>query len=184
MNGTKREAGSLPRAYLRLDPNIDQTHEDVGEMVRLICVAGRQSRRGRFKNKAAFYSVFGRKAAQRCMSRGDVIEHTTAAHCAGTPEHKRFCPGLPHLYVDGWDEWQETDLDVASRMRRLRARKRGTTVAPAVEDDPPIPDVDRNSVTPRDTAVAVTPLRREWAISPSLERNAVTTGVRRQASGA
>jgi hypothetical protein len=179
----KREAGSLPRAFWRLDPNIDQTHEAHGEMVRLICVAGRQPRRGRFKNRAAFYAVFGRRAAQRCMSRGDVIEHTTSAQCAATPEHERFCAERPHLYVDGWDEWQESDLDVGTRMRRLREKKRRARQERGDDADASNPDDRRNAVTPADAAPAVTPLRPNGPVAPSPERNAVTTGSRRQAAG-
>jgi len=161
-----REKGTLPRAYLRIDPNIDQTHEQPGEMLRLICVAARQPRRGRFKNRTALYSVFGQGAAKRALARGDILDHTTPGDCARTPEYERFCTlALPHLYVEGWDEWQESDLEVGARMRRLRAKKR------------------RNAVTPDGPPSAVTALRPERLDAPSPERNAVTTGVRRQASG-
>lgn len=122
----KRERGALPRAFLRVDPNIDQIHEQPAEMLRLLCAANRQQLRGRFKNRTAFQKIFGASAAKRAIERGDVVDHAAAEDCAPCPEHERLCDpmGWPHLYVQWWDEWQESDLDVGTRMRRLRGRER------------------------------------------------------------
>jgi hypothetical protein len=168
-----REKGSLPRAYWRIDPNIDQTHPRYGEMTRLICVAGRQPRRGRFKNRVVFAQVFGVGAAKRALARRDVVEHLTEDDCRYAPEHARFCDlDLPHLYVDGWDEWQESDLDVGSRMRRIRTagaeRTRRWRERHAGHHDA--------SRSVPSNAVTVTS-------QPVTSDAPVTTGVRRQASG-
>ena len=121
----------MPRAYLRLDPNIDQTHPDLNGFVRLMCAAARQPERGRFRNKAQLVALFGKTKAGQMMDREDVV----------TLEDGR-------LYVEGWDEWQEGDHTVAERMRRMRARrsdkrKRKAAVSPVTSPASP----DRNDVT-------------------------------------
>lgn len=165
----KRERGSLPKAYLRIDPNIDHIHERPGEMLVLLCAAARQPRRGRFKSRPVLVATLGRTLAKRVLERKDVVDHLTRRDCAKAPEGERLCGETPHLYVAGWDEWQEGDLEVAARMRRLRDRHRGVTEPSpernGVTEEPPIPD--------EDTGVT----------GASPERNAVTSGVRRQASG-
>lgn len=101
-----RGRGQLPKAYLRIDPNLDSTHPAPGDMVRLLCAANRQPKRGRFKSEALAVTVLGRAAYARAVSRGDLVQNGS------------------WLYVDGWEEWQENDWTVGERMRRLRARKR------------------------------------------------------------
>lgn len=94
----------LPKAYLRLDPNVDQTHPDnLGEFIRLLCAANRQPHRGYFKTVRALEGLFGRAAVKRFLDRGDIARQRD-----GT------------VYVPGWDHWQEGDLTVAERMQRLR----------------------------------------------------------------
>ncbi len=44
------ERGQLPKAYLRIDPNLDSTHPAPGDMVALLCAANRQPTRGYFKS--------------------------------------------------------------------------------------------------------------------------------------
>ncbi len=96
----------LPRAYLRIDPNLDQTHPDPGAFVGLLCAAHRQPERGRFRDRVLLERAIGRAATRRLMERGDVVTLADG-----------------RLYVDGWDEWQEGDLTVSERMRRMRARR-------------------------------------------------------------
>jgi hypothetical protein len=106
----------LPRAYLRMSPNLDQ-HPDPLGMVMLMCAAARQPERGRFKDRRVLERVVGRKRLTEMLARADVV-----AVAGG-------------YYVEGWDEWQEGDMTVSERMRRLRARrasrKRDPVTAPA-----------------------------------------------------
>lgn len=121
----------MPRAYLRLDPNIDQTHPDINAFVRLMCAAARQPERGRFRNKAQLVALFGKTKAGQMIDREDVV----------TLDDGR-------IYVEGWDEWQEGDHTVAERMRRMRARradKRKRKTAVSTVTPSPLPD--RNDVT-------------------------------------
>ena len=96
--------GQLPKAYLRVDPNLDQTHPDhLEEFVRLLCVAARQPSRGRFRSRAVLEGLFSRAVVSRFYARGDVADQADG-----------------RVYVQGWDPWQEGDLTVAERMRRVR----------------------------------------------------------------
>jgi hypothetical protein len=113
----------MPRAYLRIDPNIDETVADLDGFIRLMCAAARQPERGRFRDRALVDRAMGRGKAAKALARGDIV----------TLEDGR-------LYVDGWDEWQEGDLTVGDRMRRMRARRasprRNSPVTPPSPDDP------------------------------------------------
>lgn len=114
----------MPRAYLRLDPNIDQTHPDLNGFVRLMCAAARQTERGRFRNLAQVQALFGKSRTRQMLDRDDLVT---------LPDGR--------LYVEGWDEWQEGDHTVAERMKRMRARrtsKRSKTVSPVTV--PPSPE--------------------------------------------
>jgi hypothetical protein len=117
----------MPRAYLRLDPNIDQTHPDLDSFVRLMCAAARQPERGRFRDRAVLERAVGKSKVTRAMARGDVVT---------LPDGR--------LYLEGWDEWQEGDHTVAERMKRMRdRRKRSKTVSRVT----PVASPDRNDVT-------------------------------------
>jgi hypothetical protein len=106
--------GTLPKAYLRLDPNIDQVHpEHLEAFIRLLCVAARQQRRGRFADRVTLDALFGRRTVDRFVSRRDLV-----------PEGDCW-------YVDGWDEWQEGDWTVSERKARIRARQERTPSVPA-----------------------------------------------------
>lgn len=100
------ERGQLPKAYLRIDPNLDSTHPAPGDMVALICAANRQPTRGVFKTVDVARNALGRTLFGRSVARGDLRENGVG------------------WYVDGWDEWQEGDINVGERMRRLRERRR------------------------------------------------------------
>lgn len=102
-----RQRGQLPKAYLRIDPNIDQTYPELrGTFVGLLCAAARQPKRGFFKSEDQARAILGTTAYRRFVSRGDL--HTNGSG----------------VYVDGWEEWQEGDHTVGERMRRVRSRKR------------------------------------------------------------
>lgn len=107
----------LPRAYLRMDPNLDQ-HADPLTMLRLMCAGARQPERGRFKDRAIIDWAVGRTKVSRAISRGDLSQAKDGS-----------------LYLQGWDEWQEGDWTVAERMRRMRAgrasRRDGHVTVPA-----------------------------------------------------
>ena len=116
----------MPRAYLRIDPNIDQTVGDLEGFVRLLCSAARQPERGRFRDRAVLERAVGRAKVAKMIARGDV----------SALEDGR-------LYVQGWDEWQEGDLTVGERMKRMRARRKRSTVSRVTPPASP----DRNGVT-------------------------------------
>lgn len=115
---------ALPRAYLRIDPNIDQVYPELrSTFVGLLCAAHRQPARGRFRDRRLLEALCGRAYVGRAFARGDVVEQTDAT-----------------VYVVGWDEWQEGDMTVADRMRRMRDRRKRNAVTP-----PPSPR--RHAVT-------------------------------------
>ena len=102
-----RERGQLPKAYLRIDPNLDSTHPSPGDMVALLCAANRQPTRGRFKSPELAKAVLGPALYRRVVARGDLVMNGSG------------------MFVPGWDDWQEGDINVGERMRRLRQRRRG-----------------------------------------------------------
>ena len=103
--------GQLPKAYLRFDPNIDQTHPDhLDGFIRLLCAANRQTHRGIFRSRAVLDGVLGRPTVKRLIERGDILEEPDGTYS-----------------VPGWNEWQEGDWQVAERQRRIRTRRDGVT---------------------------------------------------------
>jgi hypothetical protein len=106
------------KAYLRFDPLTDErkagyTDGQFRAFFNVVCAASRQNPRGRFRNAAQLRGLLGRHARylQFLITEGDVVSQKD-----GT------------LYVVGWDEWQEGDLTVASRMAALRNRRRNGAV--------------------------------------------------------
>jgi hypothetical protein len=84
----------LPRAYLRIDPNVDQVYPELrNTFVGLLCSGHRQPHRGRYRDRRLVEALHSKPFVRRCYERG-------------------------------WDEWQEGDLTVADRMRRMRDRRR------------------------------------------------------------
>lgn len=135
------ERGQLPKAYLRLDPNIDQTHPDTKAMVRLMCVSNRQPHRGHFKNRQLAESILGKRDVKTYLDRGDLEVLPSG-----------------ELYVDGWEEWQEGDWTVGERQNRIRAKRRAKRDTVTVESRP-------------DNAASVTePLSRPLPPSEALGR--------------
>jgi hypothetical protein len=100
------ERGQLPKAYLRIDPNLDATHPAPGDMVALLCAANRQPTRGRFKSAAIAKTALGQRLFRACVTRGDMVA----------------VDGI--YFVCGWHDWQEGDMTVGERMRTLRNKRR------------------------------------------------------------
>jgi hypothetical protein len=100
------ERGVLPKAYLRIDPNIDQAKPGyLATFMRMLCAAHRQPIRGRFKSRQLLEQLLGKANAGRVIAEGDV----------------RLIGKTGSWYVVGWDEWQEGDVTVGERQRRIRA---------------------------------------------------------------
>jgi hypothetical protein len=111
-----------------MSPNLDQ-HPDPLGMVMLMCAAARQPDRGRFRERRVLERIVGRKRLAEMLERKDVVE------LGGS------------YYVEGWDEWQEGDMTVSERMRRMRARKaslKRNGVTPSAS--PPRTDVTTDAV--------------------------------------
>lgn len=143
------------RAYFRIDPKMVEnklkagyTPAQIGAYVMLLSQAEQQPHRGRFR------SLVELKAAMDCM-----VEE--AGPSAAMSKYVPFLlkqrdvvklDGGPY-YVDGWDEWQEGNWQVAERMRRVRERKHAHG-----PDTPPITRADTGAGTPVDTARVTPPV--------------------------
>ena len=122
------------RAYLRLDPNATDRKAEYPDgafraFFEALCHAEQQPQRGRFRNRKLLAVLLERRAKwiPYLIEHGDLVETKSGK-----------------LYVDGWDEWQEGDVTVSERMRRLRSRQRGVTPT----DTPTVtPDVTPPTVT-------------------------------------
>lgn len=149
--GALRMKGQLPKAYLRIDPNLDMTHPDPGEFVKLLCAAARQPKRGRFKSWALFVAAVGKREAKNHAERGDV--------CAD---------GIAWI-VDGWDIWQEGDMTVGERVRRFRDKHRVTPVTSPLPVTPetPLPPSEASGVRRKERKTTETDLRPVAAEFPS-----------------
>lgn len=149
--------GQLPKAYLRMDPDLDAKHPDnLAEFIRIMCAANRQPWRGRFRNRAVLEAIVGKPAAKRAIDRGDLIP-------AGEHECRHCPPGeatVGTLYLDGWDTWQEGDMTVSERMRGYRDRRNtkrngavtSTVTQPSHEPSPPSEASDNKASIPQPPA--------------------------------
>lgn len=154
---------SLPRAYLRIDPNMD-SHPDQDAMLTLILFGNRCSERGRFRSLSTLEKILGKKRLKACLDRKDLIPISGG----------RF-------YVSGWDEWQEGDLTVGERMGRIRKRRS--------MDSQDLPENDRNeAVTPplperitgrNSPSEALTLTLGDDEITDSVDTQAVNAGIDR-----
>lgn len=113
------------KAYLRMDPLTDErkagyTDGQFRAFFNVLCAAGRQNPRGRFRSLAQLKGLLGVHArhVQFLITEGDVIPLTDGS-----------------VYVDGWDQWQEGDLTVGDRMAALRNRRRNGGVTGTVTGD-------------------------------------------------
>lgn len=124
--------GQLPKAYLRIDPNLDQ-HPDALGMLRMICAANRQHPRGYFQPETA-RAILGRKR---------LAQFVTLRPGKKRPDLTELPDG--RLYLDGWEHWQEGDWTVGERVARLR-EKRDSGVAEAVTE--PLPETVTKPLSP------------------------------------
>ena len=101
----------LPKAWLRLDPDIDQKHPDNGwNFIRLLCAANRQRPRGVFANRRTIELSLGKHACTLFYARGDVVDRDDGK-----------------VEMVGWASWQEGDLTVAERVSRVRNGSKNVT---------------------------------------------------------
>lgn len=131
----------MPRAYLRMSPDLDQ-HPDPLSMVKAMCAAARQPDRGRFREPRVLERTVGKRQYREMVQRGDIVPAN---------------PG-PGVYLDGWDEWQEGDHTVAERMRRMRDRRKrrsNAKVTPPASHDRNDVTTDAGSTTDRGTSLGV-----------------------------
>lgn len=109
------------RAYLRLDPHLPEHKAGYSDgafraFVEILCLGEQQPTRGAFKSERLLRVLLERRARwiRFLIAGGDLIVAADG-----------------QLYIDGWREWQEGDVTVPERMRRLRSRKNVTGVTPA-----------------------------------------------------
>jgi hypothetical protein len=103
------------RAYHRVDPLMDErkshyTPAQFGAFMKLQLLSGRQAHPGRFQSVAALKRAMPAEYARLVpflVEQADIV----------TLDDGR-------AYVDGYDEWQDGDLTVGERMKRLRERKK------------------------------------------------------------
>lgn len=79
--------------------------DNLAEFIRLLCAANRQPRRGVFRSRPIIEALLGKGPARRLIDRGDLL------------------PVGDEWVVSGWEHWQEGNLDVAERMRRIRGER-------------------------------------------------------------
>lgn len=127
------------RAYHRVDPLMDERkgHYSPGQFgayLKVQLLAGRQTRRGRFRSIAGLKALLPTAYVRHVdflLAEGDLDVAKDGA-----------------VYLDGWDQWQEGDLTVRDRMAALRNRRRNNgvtgTVTPTVTQ--PSPTATRSSV--------------------------------------
>lgn len=131
----------MPRAYLRIDPNIDAVYPELRHtFIGLLCAAHRQPERGRFRDRRTLEGLCGRAYVKAAYARGDVRD---------LPDGR--------VYVPGWDEWQEGDMTVAERMRRMRDRRRRSdgAVTPAASPARIAVTTDASSSSPSSSLLGV-----------------------------
>jgi hypothetical protein len=124
-----RVKGQLPKAYLRIDPALAFTHPNPALFLKAMGFANMQPCRGRFKDWALVVSLFGAGDAEFLRDRNDLVQQENGV-----------------WYLDGWDIWQEGDLDVGERMHRYRNKKRAAAASPeTASTEQPERNEDRNA---------------------------------------
>ena len=165
----------LPRAYLRIDPNIDQAYPELrNTFVGLLCSAGRQPERGRYRDRRLVEGLHSRPFVARSYARGDLVDLDDG-----------------RTYLVGWDEWQEGDMTVAERMRRMRDRRRsqrnGVTRPPSPGCNGVTTDAGTTTVAPSigvDVDVPPPPPTRGGRRSEGTSRRQLAAAMTRQAEEA
>lgn len=109
----------MTRAYLRLDPGFFERKRiqqgySAGQFSALtgaLCQAETQPERGRFRDERVLRALLGADGREVpfLLSQGDLVR---------APDGR--------IYIEGWDEWQEGDVTVRDRVRKIRTRRGGT----------------------------------------------------------
>lgn len=107
----------MARAYLRFDPRLfEKKVVEQGyplplfaAFVGTICEAEHQPVRGSFRNDRVLRALLGPAArfVPELIARGDLVSHQGGS-----------------LTVDGWEQWQEGDMPVPTRLAAIRNRAR------------------------------------------------------------
>lgn len=124
------------RAYHRVDPLMDERKShyspaEFGAFMKVQLVAGRQSTPGQFRSLQALRDALPKAYARHVDFL--VTERDLLVRKSGV------------VVVDGWKEWQEGDLTVAERMKRLRERKKADAEDAEASPEPsPERNADRN----------------------------------------
>lgn len=129
------------KAYHRVDPLMDErkghySPSQLGCFLKVQLLAGRQTRRGRFRSVEALKGMLPATYARHVaflVEQGDIIP--AARHSCELDAEGPVPRG--EMYVDGWCEWQEGDLTVGERMKRLRNKRRNGAVTDAVTQPSP-----------------------------------------------
>ncbi len=103
----------MSRAYIRFEPAFAERKEDYPDgafraLVECFCYAESQPRRGHFRNERILRAFLDKRArwVPFLIAHGDLATVSDGS-----------------LYVEGWEEWQEGDVTVADRMKRIRAKR-------------------------------------------------------------
>lgn len=113
------------RAYLRYSPSTfkDKVVDDgypagaFAAFSAVLCLAEEQPERGRFRSERLLRLLLDEPKDGVRLGWGKWV-----SYLVDHGDIRRQQDGS--LYVVGWDEWQEGDVTVAERMKRLRDRKR------------------------------------------------------------
>jgi hypothetical protein len=97
----------------------------------VLCGAATYAKRGVFKNEKLVRVVLGRRSRWLAF----LVEH-----------HDLVVRPDGSYYVEGWEEWQEGNWQVAERMARVRSRRHGDALRDG-EGDAPDRNGDRNSTS-------------------------------------
>jgi len=154
----------MPRSYLRMLPDLYERKAfgtvkhppyppaAVACFVGVLCFGEQQPERGRFKSRRLLAVLLeGPQGVGRGISRqlafliehGDLIERPDGS-----------------LYIEGWDELQEGNWQVAERMARYRARQGAVTATVT-------PDVTEPTVTEQSRVEAMADSGKRLAVAPT-----------------
>ena len=170
----------MPRAYFRTLPDLYErkafgtdTHPPyhpaaIACFLGVLCMAEQQPDRGRFKSRRLLVVLLeGPRGEGRLMARqvGFLIDHGDLIEA---PDGS--------LYVEGWDELQEGNWQVAERMSRYRAREHGASTVTVPVTVP----VTVQTVTPPSRVEAIAVSGKRLAVAGARNDGAATPQTPRQ----